>query len=382
MSPATPRLLAIRDRITALLREPDANASSPTAQTDVLEQIEAGLEQIATELGTHRAANGHVASRIAELGKMMGAIVAFDFSARVPVGEKGDHYDGFASSLNMMAEELSATTVSSEFIDNILQSMTEPVVVFDPGGRIIAVNRAACKLTGYAGDDLKGFAYQQLFSEPSLHEIIKRGHLEVPETRCAALHGESLPVSLSASVLLNKMGELQGVVCVARDLRELRKTEEERWQLREAMHRQSVLLEELSTPLIPISEQIVVLPLIGTVDDSRAKQLCETLLNGIKQLRVQVAIIDLTGVRTLDQAAIQGLLRAIRGVRLLGAEVVLTGIRPQLATALVNLGADIAGIATTGSLQAGIQDAVRQLAGSPKRRTSGSEQSSLRFSGG
>ncbi len=380
MSGSAPRLLAIRDRIAALIAESDDAKGAPPADQDVLDQIEAGLERIVSELCAHRTTLSTAEQRVAELTAMMGSIVAFDFSARVPVGEQGDHYDGFASSLNMMAEELSATTVSSEFIDNILQSMTEPIAVVDPGSRIIAVNRATCMLTGYAAESLKGIAYGQLFSQISLHEIIELGRLEVAETRCTTHSGQSVPVSFSASVLLNKMGELQGVVCVARDLRELKKTEEERWQLREAMHRQSILLEELSTPLIPISDQIVVLPLIGTVDNNRAKQLCEALLHGIKLLRVRVAIIDLTGVRTVDQEAIQGLLRAVRGVRLLGAEVVLTGIRPDIASALVNLGTDLEGIITAATLQAGIQDAVRQL-GASSNRTSGNARPPLRLPG-
>ena len=361
MAMTDPRLATIRDRVAQLLStSPDGGVELPS-ECDELDQIAAGLDLIAAEVVARRSFAEAADQRISELARMMGSLVAFDFSPRVSVSDRGDAFDGFAYSLNMMAEELGATTVSSEFVDNILQSMTEPIAVIEPGSRIIAVNRATCQLTGYDESELKGLEYKQLFSQVSLHEIIERGRIVIPETLCTTSSGKAVPVSFSASVLLNKMGDLQGMVCVARDLREIRQNEAERWQMREAMHRQSILLEELSTPLIPITDEIVVMPLIGTVDTNRAKQMSETLLQGIKSLRARVAIVDVTGLRTVDQAAMQGIISAIRGVRLLGAEIVLTGIRPEIAITLVNMGSDIAGIVTTGTLQAGIQEVVSRL---------------------
>lgn len=364
MAMTDPRLATIRDRVAQLLStSPDGGVELPS-EGDELDQIAAGLDLLAAEVVARRSFAETADQRIGELAKMMGSLVAFDFSPRAPVSDRGDVFDGFAYSLNMMAEELGATTVSSEFVDNILQSMTEPIAVIEPGSRIIAVNRATCQLTGYDEAELKGLEYKQLFSQVSLHEIIERGRVVIPETLCTTSSGKAVPVALSASVLLNKMGDLQGMVCVARDLREIRQNEAERWQMREAMHRQSILLEELSTPLIPITDQIVVMPLIGTVDTNRAKQMSETLLQGIKSLRARVAIVDVTGLRTVDQAAMQGIISAIRGVRLLGAEIVLTGIRPEIAITLVSMGSDIAGIVTTGTLQAGIQEVVSRLGSS------------------
>lgn len=368
MDAIDPRAALLRERIALLLAESDGGGKTLPTEGSTLDQVAAGVELLAAELCMRRESARAEEKRLTELAVMMGAMVAFDFSQRVAVTERGDIYDGFASSLNMMAEELGATTVSSEFVDNILQSMNEPVTVVDPGSRIIAVNRAACTLTGYDATSLKGRELAELFGQISIHEIIERERLSLRETVCLAHSGEAVPVSFSASVLRNKMGDLQGVVCVARDLREIKKTEAERWQMREAMHRQAILLEELSTPLIPISEQIVVMPLIGTVDASRAQQMCETLLNGVTSLRAKVAIIDVTGMRTVDQAAISGIMAAVRAVRLIGADVVLTGIRPEIAVALIRSGADLAGVATTGSLQAGIQDVVQRLNKSSKLR--------------
>lgn len=368
MDASDPRIVLLRERIALLLAEAEGGGKTLPTSGSALDQVLAGVELLVAELSMRRESTRAAEERLNELTVMMGAMVAFDFSQRVAVTERGDIYDGFASGLNMMAEELGATTVSSEFVDNILQSMSEPVTVVDPGSRIIAVNRAACALTGYDSASLKGRELAELFGQISIHEIIERERLSLQETLCLVRSGDPVPVSFSASVLRNKMGDLQGVVCVARDLREIKKTEAERWQMREAMQRQAILLEELSTPLIPISEQIVVMPLIGTVDASRAQQMCEALLNGVTTLRAKVAIIDVTGMRTVDQAAISGILAAVRAVRLLGADVVLTGIRPEIAVALIRAGADLTGVATTGSLQAGIQGVVQRLNKSTKVR--------------
>lgn len=127
----------------------------------------------------------------------------------------------------------------------------------------------------------------------------------------------------------------------------------------EVIRSQANALTELSTPLIPISDHVVVMPLIGTMDSQRAAQVLETLLEGVSVRRASVAILDITGVSVVDTHVANALLQAAKAVRLLGAEVVLTGIRPDVALTLVGLGLDLTGIVTKGTLQAGIVHAMR-----------------------
>jgi rsbT co-antagonist protein RsbR len=124
--------------------------------------------------------------------------------------------------------------------------------------------------------------------------------------------------------------------------------------LEETILAQNAVLAELSTPLIPISDQIVAMPLIGSVDSRRAQQVIETLLQGIATTGAQIAILDITGVPVVDTQVADALIRAAQAVKLLGAQVVLTGIRPEVAQTLVGLGADLRGIVTRSSLQSGI----------------------------
>ncbi|NTV62373.1 MAG: PAS domain-containing protein [Oscillochloris sp.] len=122
--------------------------------------------------------------------------------------------------------------------------------------------------------------------------------------------------------------------------------------------RQAVI-RELSTPLIPVTDDVVVMPLIGSIDSARAQQVIESLLEGIEQTRARIAIIDITGVPVVDTQVANALLRAAQAVRLLGTDVVLTGIRPEVAQTLVGLGADLSGIKTRGTLRSAITQALR-----------------------
>jgi rsbT co-antagonist protein RsbR len=104
----------------------------------------------------------------------------------------------------------------------------------------------------------------------------------------------------------------------------------------------------------------MVMPLIGTIDTRRARQVVEALLDGIAQTRAQVAILDITGVPLVDSQVADVLVRSAQAVKLLGAQVVLTGIRPEVAQTLVGLGVDMRGIVTRSTLQSGIAFAFRR----------------------
>jgi rsbT co-antagonist protein RsbR len=130
--------------------------------------------------------------------------------------------------------------------------------------------------------------------------------------------------------------------------------------LEEALQAQSAIMAELSTPLIPISDDVVVMPLIGAVDSRRAQQVMETLLVGIAERGAETAILDITGVPVVDTQVANGLIQAAQAVRLLGAQVILTGIRAEVAQTLVGLGADLSEIVTLANLQSGIIYATQQ----------------------
>jgi anti-anti-sigma regulatory factor/HAMP domain-containing protein len=142
---------------------------------------------------------------------------------------------------------------------------------------------------------------------------------------------------------------------------EVRRAAAEREDLQqEIINMQEATLRELSTPLIPITAHAVAMPLIGSVDSTRAQQIMTTLLQGIEQRRAAVAILDVTGVPTLNRDVAHILIQTTQAARLLGAQVVLTGVQPNTAQALVELGTDLQGLIAHNSLQEGIAYALRQ----------------------
>jgi rsbT co-antagonist protein RsbR len=118
----------------------------------------------------------------------------------------------------------------------------------------------------------------------------------------------------------------------------------------EVVRRQEKEMIELSTPVVELWEGILALPVIGTLDSSRAQVVMESLLSKIVETGSSYAIIDITGVSTVDTLVAQHLLKTISAARLMGAECVISGIRPQIAQTIVHLGVDLQGVATKSSL--------------------------------
>jgi len=143
---------------------------------------------------------------------------------------------------------------------------------------------------------------------------------------------------------------------------ERRRAETEQARLREqVMRAQEELLVELSTPLIPLSREIVLVPIIGAVDATRARHMIDALLRGLEQTRSAVAIMDITGVAVVDEHVANTLLQSAQAARLLGTHVILTGIRSGVARSLVRLGVDLSGVNTRKTLQEGIALAHQHL---------------------
>ncbi len=122
----------------------------------------------------------------------------------------------------------------------------------------------------------------------------------------------------------------------------------------ETIRLQEEMLAQLSTPLIPLTGQIMVMPLIGRVDQARAERIQLSLLQGVAEKRVTTTILDITGVPAVDEQTAAMIVNAARAVKLLGAEVILTGVRAEVAQTLVSLRVDLSDIRTLGSLQAAI----------------------------
>jgi len=121
---------------------------------------------------------------------------------------------------------------------------------------------------------------------------------------------------------------------------------------------QKIALQELSAPLIPVFEKISVMPLVGTIDTERAKQIMENLLEGVVSHRAEVVLIDITGVPVVDTMVAHHIIQAAEAVRLVGAKCTIVGIRPEIAQTIVNLGINLEDVTTTSTMKKGVEQAL------------------------
>ena len=201
-------------------------------------------------------------------------------------------------------------------------------------------------------------------TSPEMADIYRADDRRVMDSGAAKVNFEEpqqLPDGSKGWLLTSKIplrerdGTVVGVLVTIEDITERKRAEEERARAQdEYIQMQAGLLAELSTPLIPLTQAVVVMPLIGSIDSRRAQQVLDTLLLGITERHARVAILDITGVPIVDTHVAGALIRAARAAQLLGAQVVLTGIRPEVAQTLVGMGTDLQGVITRSDLQSGI----------------------------
>jgi rsbT co-antagonist protein RsbR len=134
----------------------------------------------------------------------------------------------------------------------------------------------------------------------------------------------------------------------------------------EVIRRQQAEMLELSTPVVQLWEGIVALPLIGTLDSERTNIVMETLLQTIVETHSELAIIDITGVPTVDTLVAQHLLRTVAAARLMGADCIISGIRPQIAQTMVHLQIDLSTVTTKATMAEALRFALKRSGGATR----------------
>ncbi len=270
-----------------------------------------------------------------------------------------------------VAELEAELTACEELVETLqlarvtLENVGEAIAWYDPDGKVHYINRSMRELYGYTEDDVAWLRVEDV--DPAftaelrarlMHRLETEGRVLVERTH---RHRDGTPIVVEATNSLIRYGARQYICVVGRDIRERKQAEQEREALQQQIiATQQATLRELSTPLIPVSDRVVILPLIGAVDEQRAAQVVEALLEGVARYHAELVILDITGVGVVDTNVAQALVQAARAVRLLGAQFMLTGIHPRIAQTLVQLGVDLGDIRTQGTLQAGIAAALQR----------------------
>ncbi len=253
------------------------------------------------------------------------------------------------------------------WMQGLLNHSPAGVFVKDTHGRYLFVNQrtaASFQLTpeqiiGKTDDELfpkRSVEKWRMYDEPVTEEG-KTVKIEVVLHQEDGLH----TYLVTRFPLYDDRGHIYAFAGVSADITDRKQTNTARavmqLQIKDA---QQETLRELSTPLMPLADHVIAMPLIGTIDEIRAKQIMETILDGVSRYRAEIAILDITGVKTVDTQVAQALLHTAHAVKMLGSQVIITGIRPPIAQVLVQLGIDMEGIITRSTLQSGIAYALNR----------------------
>lgn len=242
----------------------------------------------------------------------------------------------------------------------LVENAPDGITIVGLDGRLRYANPAFKSMLGYGeatiGMHMTDFRFERERSDlPNVMEHLQtdgvwRGRQEY---RCN--DGARVAVNIAAFQIHNEQGEPTALMGIHRDITEQEQQEQARLALQQQLiDAQQNAIRQLSSPLLPLTDAVIALPLIGTVDSRRAQQIMETLLEGVVRHQAEVVLIDITGIEVVDTQVAQALMRAAQAVRLLGTQVILTGIQPQIAQTLVHLGIDLREISAFSSLQAGI----------------------------
>jgi rsbT co-antagonist protein RsbR len=173
------------------------------------------------------------------------------------------------------------------------------------------------------------------------------------EYRILAKNKQFVWVRNEANLLCNAMGQPNLIQGTLTDITE-------RKQAQKVIEIQAAALRDLSTPIMQISDNAILLPMIGAIDSHRAKQMMELALSEIEKRHAKVILIDITGVSVVDSQVANAIIQTTQAIKLLGACAVLTGIRSEVAQSIVALGIDLSSIVVHSTLQNGIAYALKQ----------------------
>lgn len=241
------------------------------------------------------------------------------------------------------------------------------IILLDKDGKVLTWNSAAERLKGWKSNEIIGQHISRFYppednergkTATELKQAEENGRFEDEGWRVRK-DGTRFWANVIITALRDENGALRGFGKVTRDLSDRRQAEEKiRKQAQE-------ILEMATVPVVQVWEGIVLVPIIGTLDSQRTQQLMERLLTRVSETASPVALLDITGVPTVDSQTAQHLIETVSAVRLLGAEVILTGIRPAIAQTLVHLGIDLANVTTRASLATGLRMALDMVNQNP-----------------
>lgn len=291
---------------------------------------------------------------------------------------------GIASDITERKQTEEIISESEQRLADIINFLPDATLVIDREGRAVAWNRAIEEMTGVKAEEMLGqgnYEYALPFyreRRPILVDLVflpddeefgqryahiqRQGAVLSAEAYAPYLKGEARYLYATAAALRDSKGNITGAIEVIRDITERKQAEVERAYLQqEIIEAQQHALKELSTPIIPVMDGIIVMPLVGSIDTMRAGEITRTLLSGISHYRAKIVIIDITGVPLVDSGVANSLNKTIEAARLKGARTIITGMSEAVAEAVVDIGINWSNVTTLSDLQSGLVMALNSV---------------------
>lgn len=286
-----------------------------------------------------------------------------------------------ARDITYRKEAEAALLQSEQDFQRIAHTIEDVLYIVDgETGEFTYLSPAFEKMLGYTPADIQQMGGRKAFlsqvvqepesAEPErpFGELILEGEVDTPDWRAWQHKDGSLVYIEDRPIPIYDGDRLVSTQGVLRDVTERKRAEDALQQalqdVRQASARQRQLLDtvrQLSTPLVPITDEVLVLPLVGAIDSQRAQQILDVLLEGVTNRRARAVILDITGVPIVDTSVANHLLLATQALRLVGAECILVGITPEVAQTVVGLGVELAGLVTRSDLQGGVEYALSRV---------------------
>ncbi len=324
--------------------------ASPTA----LAGLSSFLDRLAAdgEPGEHcfEAADGAGAlrcrARRAADGSLHGALHAATESA-----------DPSAAAASSAAAELDEAErlqirVERRLLRAVMDNLEIALWAISPEGKFVYHDGKALASAGMKPGQLLGLNVFELYGESSAQQIrdAVNGQQGFNSNAQHDVHWDNWYIPLT-----REDGAVDYVAGISLDVTEAKTTEAEIKRKLETIRQQQRAIQELSTPLIEVWDNVLAVPLVGVIDSQRANNLIERLLAEVSRSGARFAVLDLTGVEAIDTSTASHLIRLLASIRLLGAEGLITGISPYVAQTMVGIGIDLTAVVTCANLREGLR---------------------------
>ncbi len=286
-------------------------------------------------------------------------LITWSYTALLNDAGAPEYYIATGTDITEQRRTEEALRQSEERFREFVEGTDALVTQVDANGCFTYVNNTAERILGLPSEQCLGLSAFD-FIHPDDKAITQRNFGKWLEAQAQSAEFENRQVSRTGDIHymlwtinlhFDDAGHIKTINSIARDITDRKRAEE-------IIEAQAATLAEVSTPLIPLADGVVVMPLIGNMDTARAQKVMETLLIGVGEQQAAIAILDITGLPLVDTHVANALVRTAQAVKLLGAQMVITGIRPEVAQTLIGMGADLTGIVTHSNLQSGIRYAL------------------------